>query len=85
MTPKPVGIYAYWYRLENIEYFINDLKGHQEHRERIREKRKEFMRIYFSLDPSTPDYVLKDILLENGLTEYCELLFPEVKHECSKA
>ena len=36
----------------------------------------------FNLEPETPDYAIKDILLENDFTDFCETFFRETRPLC---
>lgn len=78
MTPKPLGITQQEiYR--NGSTWIRDLPRLMQIGTISRDFEIDCIRADFALNLETPDYVLKDILLENGFTDYCELLFPEVK------
>lgn len=74
MTPKPVreGWFYQNGQWTNADFYRKTYSN-------ISAILRHHMLMDFELTENTPDYVLKDILLENGFTEYCELLFPESK------
>lgn len=76
MTPIPCSLWLCWYQ-NGAHLAVDDKQWFVKHRDYC----FSLMKKDFNLDRSTPDYVLKDILLDNGFTDFCNLIFPESQNE----